>query len=424
VLDNRIAELDAERAPVAEHVTKLEGQLRSMYDEMVAKFNRDKDASLESKATRDRLASVLAEIKHERSVAASRQHSYDALLGDLQALHRSEDRDLRHGINSLAERYVSRNTRVAPLKTETLKRRASSSATPAAASSAAAVTRSSDVEEGGAGNPELLHELLKQREQIQHAHEALVKRVAYLSRIKEEQSQAAVRDNSTLLEINNEYRREVLRLRSKLSPGGGAVAHVQGAAPTGSLLARQQELLLGSHEASTTQILATPVLRKGPSATAAVDSHVQHVRPGRLSASTSALPALTSGPGSALQSSLSLTMGLGPQDRGQATRLAALQQLASSVDRVVGLLPPDAFADKVLTAVGPRGVAASPGNNTRGASLRSSHSSASLRLGSTMPTGSAADGSGEVALHPPPPLLVRPLTSRAGGDAGSSARRY
>lgn len=88
VLDNRIAELDAERAPVAEHVSRLEGQLRSMYDELVAKFNRDKDSTLESKATKDRLASLIAELKRERLAVRTRQGHVDALLRDLQVRSR------------------------------------------------------------------------------------------------------------------------------------------------------------------------------------------------------------------------------------------------------------------------------------------------------------------------------------------------
>ena len=84
VLDNRIAELDAERVPVAEHVSRLEAQLRAMYDEMVAKFNRDQDSSIEAKSTKDRLGSLIEELKKERLAVRNRQQVVDSILRDVQ----------------------------------------------------------------------------------------------------------------------------------------------------------------------------------------------------------------------------------------------------------------------------------------------------------------------------------------------------
>ena len=58
-----------------------------MYDEMVAKFNRDKDATVEAKATKDRLGSLITELKKERMAVRGRQGLVDALLRDMQVCH-------------------------------------------------------------------------------------------------------------------------------------------------------------------------------------------------------------------------------------------------------------------------------------------------------------------------------------------------
>lgn len=443
VLDNRISELDAERAPVAEHVSRLEGQLRSMYDELVAKFNRDKDSTLETKATKDRLASLIAELKRERLAVRSRQGQVDALLRDLQELHRLEDSHLRHGVNRLVARYISRDTRITGVAESpgSVAKRVSESAS-ADGAAAAAAARSGDGDSDAPVAPSLLTELLRQREELVHAHDTLSRRVAYLSRTKEALAHTAVRENSTLLESNNEYRREVALLRQREQAAAAAAAlaerhgFIQGAPAAASRTATLQR---GSHETSTSQnlTLATPLLRKG-----AGGQQAQHVRAGRLSTSASQpqilLPALGSslsrgggGPdgGDQYDDGAANGPGIGG-DSTHSRRLAALSQLSSSVDRVVGLLPPSIFADRVvppgrLAAASSRPATAAAVEGSDAASSHAGHVGPdSLTLigygvaaagGSTPLHGASSAGAGYDAV----PALLSPLTRGATDSPGA-----
>lgn len=276
-----------------------------------------------------------------------------------------EDVHLRHGINRLVARYVSRDTRLTGLKESPkdaarIKRHSAAagsySAVAAAAAADAEGLESAADDDDSANNPTLLSELLQQREELMHAQETLSRRVAYLSRTKEALVHTAVRENSALLELNNEYRRELQLHKQKEAAQAAAAAlaerqsHVQGAARG---MSSSSSLIRGSHETSTSQniTLATPMLRKGAPAGAA------HVRPGRLSASASQplLPSLGmstragSHAGAVYDAVPVSASGSDAVHSSQsARRLAALTQLASSVEQVVGLLPPSVFADRVV----------------------------------------------------------------------------
>lgn len=339
-----------------------------------------------------------------------------------QELHRLEDSHLRHGVNRLVARYISRDTRVtgaAESPGSAAKRLSASGAMDGAA--AAALARGGSDGDGDAPvAPSLLTELLRQREELVHAHDTLSRRVAYLSRTKEALAHTAVRENSTLLEANNEYRREVAQLRQREQAAAAAAAlaerhgFVQGAPPAGTSASRIAALQRGSHETSTSQnlALATPLLRKG-----AGGLQSQHVRAGRLSTSASQpqilLPALGSSlsrGGSGVDGGEQFDDGGGVSGAGDSThsrRLAALSQLASSVDRVVGLLPPSIFADRVVS----RGPASAGVRPSTGSAELSTTAAQSAGAESLSLTGRGVSGGGGGT------PLVGAASSGAGLDA-------
>ena len=321
-----------------------------------------------------------------------------------------EDIHLRHGINSLVARFISRDTRATGLKEAP-----EDVAKGHTAGRASVATRDCDGDEPA--NSTLLSELLRQREELLHAHDTLTRRVTYLSRTKESLANSSVRENSSLLEINNEYRQELQQLKQKEAMQAAAAAlaerqsHVQG---LGSSASSSRLQMRGSHETSTSQniAMATPMLRKAPG------GQHQHVRAGRLSSSQSQLlPAL--GTAFPLRSTISGDVVENGTDlvgaSSQSKRLAALSQLSSSVDRVVSMIPLSAFADRVLPTT------------ANSASVRSSALSTSLK-GSGMGESSKPDSSGggllppvaaDIALEIVPPLAVRPLTS-ASSSSGAA----
>jgi WD40 repeat protein len=115
VADHRLSEMEAERAPVAEHIAGLERHIEGMYGELVGKFAAGKGDAQEMRELRDKNATLGGEVRRLRVTVAEMRRRLDVVTRDIDKVARGPEGEQPAGLLFLLSKYVDPSVKATPL---------------------------------------------------------------------------------------------------------------------------------------------------------------------------------------------------------------------------------------------------------------------------------------------------------------------
>jgi hypothetical protein len=241
VADHRLSEMEAERAPVAEHIAGLERHIEGMYGELVGKFAAGKGDAQEMRELRDKNSTLGGEVRRLRVTVAEMQRRLDVVTRDIDKVARGPEGEQPAGLLFLLSKYVDPSVKATPLAWGGAPDTGSAAATGAASGAtssrspsppgrkaAAAPARAAGAT-GAAHRPpspvdavslyehrETVAELLRQQDALRRGAAAHTRHAELVASQEKKRAGSTQREGLQLLDEANALRREVVFQRRRI----------------------------------------------------------------------------------------------------------------------------------------------------------------------------------------------------------------